>query len=104
MVTLEFKTLILRNGMKLDYKTQLAEIVRNVAPVDGQGAPKRGFLASDMDDTEPLAEKIEAANGKVELTAEEAVVLAGKMARAEWPFSDKAFRQFVADVEALKSQ
>jgi hypothetical protein len=32
MVTLEFKTLLLRNGLKLDYKTQLTEIVRNVTP------------------------------------------------------------------------
>jgi beta-lactamase class D len=51
-----------------------------------------------------LAEKIEAANGSLELTAEEAVHLAGKVERAEWPFSDKAFREFVADVKALKSQ
>lgn len=104
MVTLEFKQLVLRNGMKLDYKVQLAEIVRNVAPLDAQGAPKRGFAASDMDEAESLAGKIEAANGSLELTADEAVTLAGKVERAEWPFSDKAFREFVADVKALKSQ
>ena len=45
MVTLEFKTLNLRNGLKLDYKTQLTEIIRNVAPLDPQGQPKRGFLS-----------------------------------------------------------
>jgi hypothetical protein len=104
MVTLEFKTLNLRNGMKLDYKTQLTEIIRNVAPLDPQGVPKRGFSEGDMDQAEALAEKIEAANGSLELTAEEAVHLAQKVERAEWPFSDKAFREFVADVKGLKSQ
>lgn len=104
MVTLEFKTLNLRNGLKLDYKTQLSEIIRNVTPLDAQGIPKRGFSDLDMDDAEALAEKIEAANGSLELTAEEAVHLAQKVERAEWPFSDKAFREFVADVKSLKSQ
>jgi hypothetical protein len=104
MVTLEFKTLNLRNGMKLDYKTQLTEIIRSVTPLDPQGAPKRGFQAMDMDEAEALAEKIEAANGSLDLTAEEAVHLAGKVERAEWPFSDRAFREFVADVKSLKSQ
>jgi hypothetical protein len=104
MVTLEFKTLNLRNGLKLDYKTQLTEIIRNVAPLDAQGAPKRGFSELDMTEAEALAEKIEAANGSLELTAEEAVHLAQKVERAEWPFSDRAFREFVADVKALKSQ
>jgi len=104
MVVLEMKRLVLRNGRILDYKMQLAEIVRNVAPLDPQGEPKRGFSGLDMDEAEPLAEKIEAANGSLELTAEEAVHLAGKVERAEWPFSDKAFREFVADVKALKSQ
>jgi hypothetical protein len=104
MVTLEMKQLVLRNGLKLDYKQQLTEIVRNVAPLDGQGAPKRGFSEFDMTEAESLAEKIEAANGSLELTAEEAVHLAQKVERAEWPFSDKAFREFVADVKALKSQ
>jgi hypothetical protein len=104
MVTLEFKTLNLRNGLKLDYKTQLTEIIRNVAPLDPQGVPKRGFSELDMNEAEALAEKIEAANGSLELTAEEAVHLAQKVERAEWPFSDRAFREFVADVKALKSQ
>jgi hypothetical protein len=104
MVTLEFKQLILRNGRILDYKMQLTEIVRSVAPLDAQGAPKRGFSGLDMDEAEPLAEKIEAANGSLDLTAEEAVHLAQKVERAEWPFSDNAFREFVADVKALKSQ
>ena len=57
-----------------------------------------------MDEAESLASKIEAANGSLELTAEEAVHLSQKVERAEWPFSDKAFREFVADVKALKSQ
>jgi hypothetical protein len=104
MVTLEMKQLVLRNGMKLDYKQQLTEIVRNVAPLDAQGAPKRGFSDLDMTEAEALAEKIEAANGSLELTAEEAVHLAQKVERAEWPFSDKAFREFVSDVKALKNQ
>jgi hypothetical protein len=104
MVTLEFKTLNLRNGLKLDYKTQLTEIIRNVAPLDPQGVPKRGFSELDMNEAEALAEKIEASNGSLDLTAEEAVHLAGKVERAEWPFSDRAFREFVADVKALKSQ
>ena len=104
MVTLEMKTITLRNGRILDYKIQLTEIVRNVPPLDPQGAPKRGFSGLDMEEAEPLAEKIEAANGSLELTAEEAVHLAQKVERAEWPFSDKAFREFVSDVKALKSQ
>lgn len=104
MVTFEYKQLILRNGMRLDYKTQLCEIVRNVAPLDAQGAPKRGFAAGDMSEAETLAEKIEASNGSIDLTAEECVHLASKVDRAEWPFSDKAFAQFVADVTALKAQ
>jgi hypothetical protein len=104
MVTLEMKQLTLRNGRILDYKTQLSEIIRSVAPLDAQGVPKRGFQGSDMDEAEPLAEKIEASNGSLELTAEEAVHLAQKVERAEWPFSDRAFREFVADVKALKSQ
>ena len=104
MVTLEFKTLNLRNGLKLDYKTQLTEIIRNVAPLDPQGVPKRGFSELDMTEAEALAEKIEASNGSLELTAEEAVHLAQKVERAEWPFSDRAFGEFVADVKALKSQ
>jgi hypothetical protein len=104
MVTLEFKTLNLRNGLKLDYKTHLTEIIRNVAPLDPQGVPKRGFSELDMTEAEALAEKIEASNGSLELTAEEAVHLAQKVERAEWPFSDRAFREFVADVKALKSQ
>jgi hypothetical protein len=104
MVTLEMKQLVMRNGRILDYKMQLTEIVRSVAPLDPQGAPKRGFSGLDMDEAEALAEKIEAANGSLELTAEEAVHLAQKVERAEWPFSDKAFREFVADVKALKSQ
>jgi hypothetical protein len=104
MVTLEFKTLNLRNGLKLDYKTQLTEIIRSVTPLDPQGVPKRGFSELDMAEAEALAEKIEAANGSLELTAEEAVHLSQKVERAEWPFSDKAFREFVADVKALKSQ
>jgi hypothetical protein len=104
MVTLEFKTLNLRNGLKLDYKTQLTEIIRNVAPLDAQGVQKRGFSELDMTEAEALAEKIEASNGSLELTAEEAVHLAQKVERAEWPFSDRAFREFVADVKALKSQ
>jgi hypothetical protein len=104
MVTLEFKTLMLRNGKLLDYKQALAELVRSVAPLDPQGVPKRGFSDLDMDEAESLAEKIEAANGSLQLTAEEAVHLAGKVERNEWPFSDRAFREFVADVKALKSQ
>jgi len=104
MVTLELKQLTLRNGRILDYKMHLSEIVRNVVPLDPQGQPKRGFSDPDMDEAEALAEKIEAANGKLELTAEEAVHLSQKVERAEWPFSDKAFREFVADVKSLKSQ
>jgi hypothetical protein len=30
--------------------------------------------------------------------------LASKVELRQWPFSDKAFRQFVADVVALKDQ
>lgn len=104
MVTLEFKTLILRNGMRLDYKTQLCEIVRNVAPLDAQGNPKRGFAEADMTEAESLAEKIEQSNGSLELTSEEAVQVASKIERAEWPFSDRAFAEFVADVKALRQQ
>ena len=104
MVTLEMKQLTLRNGRILDYKTQLSEIIRSVAPLDAQGQPKRGFSELDMNEAEALAEKIEASNGSIELTAEEAVHLAQKVERAEWPFSDRAFREFVADVKALKSQ
>jgi hypothetical protein len=104
MVTLEMKILMLRNGKLLDYKQALAELVRSVVPLDAQGVPKRGFSELDMDEAEALAEKIEAANGSLELTAEEAVHLAGKVERNEWPFSDRAFREFVADVKALKSQ
>jgi hypothetical protein len=116
MVSLELKNLLLRNGMRLDYKQHLSEIVRNVAPLDPQGVPKRGFSDLDMTEAESLAEKIDASTGAVkngdgqwksgslELTAEEAVHLAQKVERAEWPFSDKAFREFVGDVKALKSQ
>ena len=102
MVTFEYKQLILRNGLRLDYKTQLSEIVHNVAPLDAQGNPKRGFQESDMSEAEGLAEKIEQSNGQIELTAEECVQLASKVERAEWPFSDRAFAQFVSDVKALK--
>lgn len=103
MVTFEYKQLILRNGLRLDYKTQLSEIVRNVAPLDAQGVVKRGFSEGDMTEAETLADKIEASNGSIELTSEEAVQLASKVERAEWPFSDKAFAQFVADVKTLKA-
>jgi hypothetical protein len=104
MVILETKTLRLRDGRLLDYKQALSEIVRSVMPLDPQGQPKRGFSELDMTEAEALAEKIEASNGSLELTAEEAVHLAGKVERNEWPFSDRAFREFVADVKALKSQ
>ena len=43
MVTVEMKTLRLRNGQELDYKTQLAEIVRRVTPLDPQGAAEDRF-------------------------------------------------------------
>jgi hypothetical protein len=104
MVTLELKSVILRNGQRLDYKTHLCEIIRYVAPLDAQGNPKRGFSESDVSEAEALAEKIEASNGSVDLTSEEAVALASKAERAEFPFSDRAFAQFVRDVKALKSQ
>jgi hypothetical protein len=104
MVTLELKSVILRNGQRLDYKTHLCEIIRYVAPLDAQGNPKRGFSESDVSEAEALAEKIEASNGSVDLTSEEAVALASKAERAEFPFSDRAFVQFVSDVKALKGQ
>jgi hypothetical protein len=102
VVTLELKSMILRSGLKFDYKQYLPEIIRSVSPLDQQGAPKRGFSDDDMAYTEALAEKIEAANGSVELTSEEAVYIAGKVERVEWPSSDRVFRQFVADVRALR--
>jgi hypothetical protein len=103
MVTFQYKQLVLRNGMRLDYKTQLSEIVRNVAPLGADGSPKRGFSEGDMAEAETLAEKIEASNGAIDLTSEEAVQLASKVERAEWPFSDKAFAEFVSDVKTLKA-
>jgi len=102
MITLEFKELILRNGIRFEYKRQLAEIVRSVPPLDPEGRQKRGFTSSDMDEAEVLAEKIEAANGSVELTAAEVMQIVEKVERAEWPFSDKAFREFARDMRALR--
>jgi hypothetical protein len=104
MVTLEFKTTQLRNGMAFDYKRQLLDIVRHVAPLDPLGQQKRGFTDADMAQAEELAAKIEASNGSVELTAAEVMQLAEKVQNMQWPFSDQAFRQFVADITALRSQ
>jgi hypothetical protein len=104
MVTLELKQLTCRNGLKLDYKTQLAELVRQVAPLDAQGAQKRGFSDGDMEAAEDLAAKIEASNGAVELTVEECMQLAEKVGVTQFPFSDPAFRELFADVKALKSK
>jgi hypothetical protein len=104
MTRLEFKQTQLRNGMVFDYKQHVIDIVRSTPPVDQQGIQKRGFTDADMDEAEALADKIEQANGSVELTAQEVMQLASKVELRQWPFSDKAFRQFVADVIALKAQ
>jgi hypothetical protein len=104
MVTLEFKQLILRTGIRFDYKQQLAALVRDVAPLDQQGVAKRGFSGADMDTAEALATKIEESNGQVELNAAEVMQLVGRIDRAEWPFSDKAFQQFMADIRGLADQ
>jgi hypothetical protein len=104
MVTLEFKQLILRTGIRFDYKQQLVEIVRNVPPLDPQGLPKRGYREGDMDEAEALADKLEAANGSVELTSAEVMQLAAKVGNAEFPYSDKAFKQFLADIRGLADQ
>ena len=47
LVTFEFKTLNLRNGLKLDYKTQLTEIIRSVAPLDPRARPSVDSLISN---------------------------------------------------------
>jgi len=104
MTTLELKTTQLRNGPLFEYKRHLADIVRSVPPLDPQGIQKRGFNVEDMEAAETLAAKIEASNGSVELTAQEVMQLAEKVQNFQWPFSDQAFRQFVADITALRSQ
>ena len=55
-----------------------------------------------MTEAERLAEKIEAANGQLELTAEEAVHLSQKVERAEWPFSDRAFQGVCCGCEGVE--
>lgn len=105
MTTLEFKQIRLRNGQLFDYKRHLVDtIIRTVPPLDAQGMPKRGFNDDDMGEAEALALKIEQANGSVELTAAEVMQIAQKVEMFQWPFSDQAFRQFVADITALRSQ
>lgn len=104
MVNLEFKRLVLRSGMPFDYRQQLIEIVRNIAPLDAAGVQKRGFSEGDMDEAEALATKIEAANGSVELTAAEVMGIAQKVQSVQWPYADKAFKQFMVDIKELTSQ
>jgi hypothetical protein len=104
MTKLELKQVQTRNGARFEYKYQLGVILRQTPPLDVQGNQRRGFLDGDMDEAEALADKIEEANGSVELTAAEVMQIVSKVERFEWPFSDKAFRQFAADMRALRDQ
>jgi hypothetical protein len=99
MVKFEFKQLKLRNGTTFDYKKQLAEVVLSVAPQDAQGNQKRGFNKDDINEAQSLAQKIESANGFVELTAAEMMHIHSKIQNVAWPYADAAFAQLVEDVD-----
>lgn len=104
MVKFEFKELKLRNGQKFDYKKQLAEVVLSVAPSDGQGNQKRGFNKDDINEAQALVDKIEAANGFVELTSAEMMHIHAKVQNVAWPYADAAFAQLVEDVDAAANE
>lgn len=104
MPTLEFKTLPFQEGQgALDYKEVVRLAIKNPEPQTGQdGRPIPGSFDFDqLFYALKLVDKVDAANGEIKLTDEEAKYVIGRVKKMSWFTADKAIAQFLRDVVAL---
>jgi hypothetical protein len=105
MPTLEFKTIPFADGQgAIDYKEVVRLAVKNPEPQTGpDGRPLPGSFDFDqLFYALKLVDKIDAANGRLELNDEEAKYLVGRVRKMGWMTADRAIGEFLRDVVALE--
>jgi hypothetical protein len=104
MPTLEFKTIAFSEGQgAIDYKEVIRLAIKNPEPQTGQdGRPIPGSFDFDqLFYALKLVDKVDAANGRLELTEEEAKYVVGRVRKMSWFTADRAIGEFLRDVTAL---
>ena len=104
MPTLEFKTIPFTEGQgAIDYKEVVRLAIKNPEPQTGQdGRPIPGSFDFDqLFYALKLVDKLNAANGSVDFTVEEAKYVVGRIRKMSWFTADPAIGQFLRDVVML---
>jgi hypothetical protein len=105
MPTLEFKTIPFTEGQgAIDYKEVVRLAIKNPEPQNGpDGRPIPGSFDFDqLFYALKLIDKVDAANGRLELTAEEAKYVVGRVKKMGWFTADAAIGEFLRDIVALE--
>jgi hypothetical protein len=104
MPTLEFKTIPFSEGQgAIDYKEVVRLAIKNPEPQTGQdGRPIPGSFDFDqLFYALKLVDKVDAANGRIDLTKEEAKYVVGRVRKMSWFTADRAIGEFLRDIVAL---
>jgi hypothetical protein len=104
MPTLEFKTIPFQEGQgAIDYKEVVRLAIKNPEPQTGQdGRPIPGSFDFDqLFYALKLVDKVDAANGRIDLTVDEAKYLIGRVKKMSWFTADRAIGVFLRDIVAL---